>query len=719
MRMALDRLKSDAQYQDYLRRLDARAVLDHYGVENDRDEVTHSGETEVIHSCLLDRVDRHHNNGDQNPSAACNLDKKLYVCIALGAWVMTIDGGKPIEDIVVGDQVLTHLGRYRPVTKTYSRHVDMDVIEYRPNGSRTFLITKDHKMLTAPRFSCSRCGKPAKGCRHVPVGSAGWHRGEEIANHVVVRIEDVDCVQVQDGPVHANNNLKTEWVDVTPDLMRLVGYYLSEGSADQNGVQFCLNPQESHYADDIELLLKECFGLSAKRWLISGGLYVRVASRGLSRFFVGQFGSGCDRKLLPSWAMTLPVDKQRELLRGLYRGDGSVSKTHQSKLLLANPKLVYQVWQILTRFNARMSLAQHAPRATSFGGMSRPTASIIWADDCSQDFREINDKSSYPFREEWRGGSRQWFAQTGEECVAARWQEVPYAGTVYDLEVADDHSFVVEGVVSSNCYAYWGGDLFHLIQKLEDKDSFEEILPLVSQFLVGATLNQDEWESEVVSMLAALNGKGYALELPSYSERVLSAWAFVHPYLHERGIDSETASRLQIGWREDDNRIIIPHFWDGKLVGWQARAVPPRPGQWPGTVNDKPKYKSTSGFPKSDTFYHDHSRPFPTKGEVLLVESPFSVIKATALGVGTPVLASFGAKVSKNQTDMLMDYDRVVLWPDPDPAGQVMERTVMNRLADHPGLFIVTPDDGKDLADYDTLSDVQDKIDSAIPAVLK
>jgi hypothetical protein len=48
-----------------------------------------------------------------------------------------------------------------------------------------------------------------------------------------------------------------------------------------------------------------------------------------------------------------------------------------------------------------------------------------------------------------------------------------------------------------------------------------------------------------------------------------------------------------------------------------------------------------------------------------------------------------------------------------------MERTVMNRLADHPGLCIVAPDEGKDLADYETLTDIQDKIDSAIPAVLK
>lgn len=270
------------------------------------------------------------------------------------------------------------------------------------------------------------------------------------------------------------------------------------------------------------------------------------------------------------------------------------------------------------------------------------------------------------------------------------------------------------------CYAYWGGDMFHLIQKMENKDSFEEILPLVVQFLVGATLDQSDWEVEIAALAAIINTTAYSpANLPSYSDRVLTPWAFVHPYLHERGIDSETASRLKIGWREDDNRIIIPHFWDGKLVGWQARAVPDRPGLWPGTLNPQPKYKSTSGFPKGDTFYHDHSRPFPTKGEVLVVESPFSVIKATALGVDIPVLATFGSKVSKVQTQMLFDYDRVVLWADPDPAGQLMERTLMSRLADHPGLMIVSPDMDKDLADCETLQQVQDKIDTAIPAVLK
>lgn len=270
------------------------------------------------------------------------------------------------------------------------------------------------------------------------------------------------------------------------------------------------------------------------------------------------------------------------------------------------------------------------------------------------------------------------------------------------------------------CFAYWGGDLLHLIMKLENRNSFEEIVPLIAPFLAGAVVPDDEFGPAMEARMTAL--PAYSENLPAYSDRVLKPWAFVHPYLIERGIDADTVSRLQIGWREEDNRIIIPHFWDGKLVGWQSRAVPDRPGQWPGTANPQPKYKSTSGFPKADTFYYDHSNPFPSvykNDTVVVVESPFSVIRATALGLGVPVLATFGSKVSARQTDKLKEYRKVILWADPDPAGEMMERTMIRRLHGHPGLRIVTPDPGKDMADYDNLADIEGKIEQAIPAVLR
>lgn len=81
---ALADLARKAHYAEYLRRLDARALLEHYGAQNVREQVNRDGSVELIHSCLLDRVEPHHANGDANPSAAVNVEKKTFVCYSAG-----------------------------------------------------------------------------------------------------------------------------------------------------------------------------------------------------------------------------------------------------------------------------------------------------------------------------------------------------------------------------------------------------------------------------------------------------------------------------------------------------------------------------------------------------------------------------------------------------------------------------------------------------------
>lgn len=69
---------------DVLSRLDPRAVLAHYGAQNCHDQVGPDGTTEIIHSCIIDRVMPHHKNGDRSPSASLNVEKRLYCCYSLG-----------------------------------------------------------------------------------------------------------------------------------------------------------------------------------------------------------------------------------------------------------------------------------------------------------------------------------------------------------------------------------------------------------------------------------------------------------------------------------------------------------------------------------------------------------------------------------------------------------------------------------------------------------
>jgi SPP1 gp7 family putative phage head morphogenesis protein len=67
-------------------------------------------------------------------------------CLIQGTKIETSFGEKNIEDIRIGDHVLTHLENYQPVTHTMLRYAD-NIIEI-STGKRTIKITENHPVLT-------------------------------------------------------------------------------------------------------------------------------------------------------------------------------------------------------------------------------------------------------------------------------------------------------------------------------------------------------------------------------------------------------------------------------------------------------------------------------------------------------------------------------------------------------------------------------------------
>jgi hypothetical protein len=263
------------------------------------------------------------------------------------------------------------------------------------------------------------------------------------------------------------------------------------------------------------------------------------------------------------------------------------------------------------------------------------------------------------------------------------------------------------------CSAYWSGDLLQLIQKLEGKETLDETLPVIGEMLRGSTREREEFIAALDKIYHASDL--VAPEISTYSPRILDQWSASHPYMREeRGIGQDVHEALRIGYDPRENRIVIPHFWEGQLVGWQKRAIPERPGLWPGTPDPWPKYRSSTGFPKSETLYaFDHLR----NDQIIIVESPMSVAKAHALGISN-VTATFGAKVTHTQMELLTDFRVVTVWFDHDPAGYHGARALVQGLQRHTQVQVVEPDEGIDLADYLSGQAVCDKLETAIPAAL-
>lgn len=165
--------------------------------------------------------------------------------------------------------------------------------------------------------------------------------------------------------------------------------------------------------------------------------------------------------------------------------------------------------------------------------------------------------------------------------------------------------------------------------------------------------------------------------IPTYPERMLEPWNLIHPYLtdpkdqHGRGIPVENVTKMRLGYAEDykvgkdvrDNwvtseRIVIPHFWKDRLVGWQTRRLDARDGT--------PKYLSSADFPKDQTIYNYQ----PRAERVVVMEAMLSAVSKVHLEEQTgPPEATFGANVTDEQVRLLAKHSVVVLCMDNDDAG--------------------------------------------------
>jgi recombination protein RecA len=67
-------------------------------------------------------------------------------CLTAGTQIQTQYGLKPIEDVVVGDMVKTHMDRFKPVEKLFEFD-DLDVLEIELDNGQTITMTPEHKML--------------------------------------------------------------------------------------------------------------------------------------------------------------------------------------------------------------------------------------------------------------------------------------------------------------------------------------------------------------------------------------------------------------------------------------------------------------------------------------------------------------------------------------------------------------------------------------------
>ncbi|MDI6769767.1 MAG: SufD family Fe-S cluster assembly protein [Anaerolineales bacterium] len=371
-------------------------------------------------------------------------------CFLAGAKVRTRMGEKPIEEIENGDEVLTHMGRYRKVYHTMERpYVGMIYnIRYFGDSGRELHVTEEHPLLVVPRERAEY-----RNINFEPK----WISASQVkpGDYLAIPVPQPECVfeptrdleipigRGRHAPVTKNMALPLE-----PDFFRLLGYYYSEGHTDkEHYLSFSFNVAEQGYLADTRDLLKRYFGKAPiEIHPRQNGQTLVLCSTEVARAFTREFGSTVYNKRVPDYIRNAPLEQLSEWVRGMWRGDGSYdARKNMFRFNSVSAELAYAFRDTLLRLGvaASVNLQKRA-------GPRKDLYAVIISSPWNEHFGEIvghaapnGQQSGSPF-----------YLDENYLYAPIRAIEIKAVNTpVINFSVEEDESYVCDGVVSHNCTA--------------------------------------------------------------------------------------------------------------------------------------------------------------------------------------------------------------------------------------------------------------------------
>jgi ferredoxin len=374
------------------------------------------------------------------------------LCVDFLTEVQTNPGLKPINQIVVGDLVLTHSGDYKPVTKVWDMRYSGPFYRIHAFGKpEPLACTADHPIIAVSRPVSNR-----KDRRLLRVTAplmfykpGELKPGDYLVSPIVRKIVHTDRYE-KDVPMYRGGRTTRRLsLEASPELFRLIGYYYAEGSCDGGRrVNFDFNETEREtYARDCGHLVAKFFGKEVKV-RANGEHGIRlVLDSALAEDFFSQFGKGAPNKKIPDWVIFAEPEKQLELLKGEWQGDGCKVRQARQKYLnitTTSKTLAFQLQSIYARLGIVATIdTEHPPNRLQsyhvnvFGRWALKLAGM-WKIDFDYRPTKHADKFHIDDRYVYMPIRRIDVEQVQEHHVM-------------DVTVKDDHTFAPLGLATSNC----------------------------------------------------------------------------------------------------------------------------------------------------------------------------------------------------------------------------------------------------------------------------
>ena len=453
----------------------------------------------IIPLCkTLEMVGRYINQGGKRQGS--------IACFCEDTEIFTINEGvKKIQDVKLGDLVVTHNNRVRPVIQFHKNPLgDRKIYKLKVERNKDVYVTGNHKFWSfhTKKYKDNKI-------------SVGWNSIEELKNIIdkkettrtscyisypsnngieTIKDKKIDVLdyknifnefvkdfEIKDQKIIAisrsfdrHNNHKiaksqsiNRFWNITEDFANLIGIWLGDGHIKKYkgkifGIGFTVY---KHNTNEINYIIKNCkeiFGCNVTHYAskTNNCINILVNSHMIASIFMELFGSDFAGKKLANMCFGWSKKMIYSLLAGLITTDGHITKKCNITLSLSNQKLMNELYHLCRNTGIDVSILknkiQKGQTCDSYT-MSIPLIKEI-LDNTYKYYTDDRYQKCYEHLEKDKKVDT--FLKIISITETDRKDDF-----VYTLGIEEDHSYTVEGLLAQNCYLEpWHADIYSFIE---------------------------------------------------------------------------------------------------------------------------------------------------------------------------------------------------------------------------------------------------------------
>ncbi len=419
---------------------------------------------------------------------------QLSSCFIAGTKVHTMNGVKNIEDVEIGDEVVTHLGNVKKVLQTHRNSLgDRKVYDVKIAGSPKISVTENHRLMSIsdeqerwdekPKWNSVEYLRTGDWIA-LPKKTGGSPFTLDVktvldtftsdGNNINYRFEYTDtqvfpcavwkrtCASGERECTKSSKPFNRYWV-FDDDMMELMGIWYGDGCVvhEKNSARK-MKPRSVNivsYHNNTELI-----GFVSKTFVEKLGIAhltvskdkhdmvsMNVNNQYIAHIFKHVFKSGFAGKRLPAFFNNLGYSQILSFLSGLISSDGCVSKEQSIAVQLTNPPLVTDIYHLARSVGipATLTMMHNYDRLPL-----KPTGRLglpcqLFVDKIKKYYSD--DRLSHLSKELTWNNVRVIDGITYMR-LNGKTPSVSRPEFVYTLGVEDDHSYSVGGIIAENCF---------------------------------------------------------------------------------------------------------------------------------------------------------------------------------------------------------------------------------------------------------------------------